>query len=327
LGVGTFHCAGVHEEKWMTRRPEPTRREFAGVAAVIAGHAVLPRSMAKAAPRGYHPTLVAHTIIWLKQYKLQKKAIAENLEAAFASTHRAGYRRVELMPELLGADLRDRTRELLGKCGLAAPIVALREGPLHEEIPAEKTIKAGLELARHAKSMGAVAITFNPQPKRKEERKSDQELDVQARNLNHLGAELHKLGLKLMVHQHGAEMAEDAREWRHEVHHTDPLLVSFCVDVPWVYLGGQNPVEILRVGRKRIASLHLRNLKQGVRTEVLSEGDIDYRAIASALKGDEFQGFLVVELSYQPETQVTRSIEENLRLSRLFSEDVFGLRQ
>jgi hypothetical protein len=32
-----------------------------------------------------------------------------------------------------------------------------------------------------------------------------------------------------------------------------------------------------------------------------------------------------VELAYEPKTQITRSLEEDLRLSRLYAEKIFGL--
>jgi hypothetical protein len=38
-----------------------------------------------------------------------------------------------------------------------------------------------------------------------------------------------------------------------------------------------------------------------------------------------YEGFLVVELAYEKDTVITRSLEEDLRLSRIYTEKVFGL--
>jgi inosose dehydratase len=299
-------------------KPVPTRREFlAGAAALTA-----PAAVAKPA---YRPTLAAQGYIWVQHFRTQKKPLAENVGEALAATRRAGFRRVELPVEFMEQNLRERTVELLAKEKLQFSVVSTA-GPLHDEEAAGKTIAATLDLAQAAKRAGATGITFNAAPKPKDAPKTDQELSIQVRALDRLGAELDRLGLKLMIHQHGAEMADNAREWRYDLQHTDPRLVTFCVDVAWVKLGGQNPVAIVREAGSRLASVHLRNLKQGIRTEAFGDGDIDYRAIARYLKESGFRGFLVVELGYQKETKVTRSIEENLRLSRLFAQEVFGVK-
>ncbi|MCL4402058.1 MAG: sugar phosphate isomerase/epimerase [Acidobacteria bacterium] len=289
----------------------PTRRDFLACGTALA---------ANAAP-GYHPTLAAQGYIWVQHFRLEKKPL--DVAAALAATRRAGFRRVELPVEFMEPNVRGQTLHALRKEELKLAAVSTT-GPVHEPAPAEKTITATLELARTAKGGGAAALVFNAAPKPKDAPKSEAELAIQARSLDRLGAELNRLGLKLMIHQHSAEMAANAREWRYDLRHTDPRLVSFCVDVAWVRLGGQDTAAILREAGPRLAGVHLRNLRGGIRTEAFGDGDIDYRAVARDLRAAGFRGFLVVELGYQPETKLTRSIEENLRLSRLFTQQVFA---
>ena len=166
----------------------------------------------------------------------------------------------------------------------------------------------------------------NPSPKPRGERKTDAELDRQARNLNRLGAELHKQGVRLMVHHHTPEFVENAREWRFQLQHTDPQFVSCCVDVDWAVRGGQEPSAFLREVGTRLASLHLHNDQQGVWMENFGPGDIDYAKVADFLREIKFNKYLVIELAYEKNTQITRSLEEDLRLSRLYAEKVFGLK-
>ena len=54
--------------------------------------------------------------------------------------------------------------------------------------------------------------------------------------------------------------------------------------------GGQDPMTILREAGKRIASLHVRNARNGVWLEELSDGDVDYREVALWLKEIGYQG-------------------------------------
>jgi sugar phosphate isomerase/epimerase len=61
--------------------------------------------------------------------------------------------------------------------------------------------------------------------------------------------------------------------------------------------------------------------------EDFGPGDIDYQKVADYLRKISFNGYLVVELAYERGTQITRSLDEDLRLSRLYTEKVFGLRE
>src|SRR5579885_2760567 len=157
-------------------------------------------------------------------------------------------------------------------------------GPMHEALAADKTIGEALALAQLVKP----------------------------------------LGTRLQLHHHSPEMAENAREWRHIAHNTDAGLVWFCIDVHWVLRGGQDPMTILREAGTRIASLHLRNSRDGVWLEDFGDGDIDYRAVAAFLRQIAFRGILVGELAYEKETKITRTLEQDLRAGREYTRRVFG---
>lgn len=144
--------------------------------------------------------------------------------------------------------------------------------------------------------------------------------------MNQLASKLKPLGLGLMLHHHDPEMAENAREWRHLLQNTPAGLVSLCLDLHWVLRGGQDVMALLRESGARTGGLHLRNSKDNVWTEAFGDGDIDYAPVAAHLRRIGFSGYLMVELAYEKATVITRSLEENLRLSRLYAERVFGVR-
>jgi len=150
-------------------------------------------------------------------------------------------------------------------------------------------------------------------------------LETEAANLNRLGQHLKERGMRLMLHQHDPDMEENAREWRSNLRHTDPKLLWFCVDVHWVFRGKQQPMELLKEAGQRIASLHLRNSVKGVWSESLGDGDVDYRAVAKFLHQIKYKGFLAVELAYEKDTNPTRPLEEDLKLSREYAEKIFGI--
>ena len=116
----------------------------------------------------------------------------------------------------------------------------------------------------------------------------------------------------------------DSMEFRHNLDHTDPELVSLCYDVHWVYRGGVDPVALLNQYAVRCKMLHLRQSHKGIWTEFLGDGDVDYRQVAEVLHGANFEGWLFVELAIETKTQFTRPLKENARLSREYVRAMFA---
>jgi len=269
------------------------------------------------------PRFSMETYIWIQYAERNHKTLGECLDEVIPMAPAAGFKNVELNDSFLTPQLRDRTHSLVVSNGLRAPSV-YAGGAMHTRELAEQTIKNAIEIAEFSKPLGCRAIVTDPIPKPQRARKSDAELAVQAESLNRLGRELSRRGVQLWVHNHDAEMVENAREWRRNLTGTDPKYVWMCIDLDWVHQGGQDPLGLLREAGKRVAALHLRNSKDRLWLESFSDGDIDYRKIAAYLKSAKLSPLLVVELAYRKETTVTRPLVEDLRLSRLYAQKIFG---
>lgn len=269
--------------------------------------------------------LVCQVYIWTQHFAAQHASLLDHIDEIFRKTRQAGFRRVELMSAFVRTpELQDKTGSMLREHGL--DLAALYHGgPFHEEGTADKTLAETLEFAQAARRLGCRRINFNPSPKPAKAPKSEDELKIQVKYLNRLGRELRARDMALMVHQHDAEMRDNAREWRYQLRYTDSELVGICLDLHWVYRGGQDPMELLRESGNRLQSLHLRNSRNGVWLETLGPGDIDYQAVRDHLRRTGYRGLLVVELAYEKDTVITRPLEENLRLSGQFAEKVFGV--
>ncbi len=292
-----------------------TRREMlAGFSATAAG-------LAKAR---YAPVLAVQAYVWQQQLAREKRSFADGLPGVFESFASAGYHHAELTSLFVAPAVVARTAALLKQHKLNLPII-YNGGAMHTEAEAQATIKQCIEVAATAQSLGAKALDVNCNPKPKQERKSDEELAVQARAIDQLAREIHTRGMRLFIHQHAPEMKENAREWRHILAHTDPKLVEICFDVHWALRGGMDPMTLLRECSSRLGALHLRNSKNGVWLEDFSDGEVDYRAVASHLKKTGFSGYLVVELAYDKDTAITRPLAESLKLSREYAEKVFEI--
>jgi len=254
----------------------------------------------------------------------QHKELADVLDEIFPMARNAGFRNIELNQGFLTPELRSRVLEHVHANGLRMPSVYVG-GPMHQRSLAERTISQALEIADLCKPSGCRAVINNPDPKPHDVPKTDAQLAVQVKMLDLMGRELAKRGFQFWTHAHAPQMADNAREWRYNLRHTDPQYVWVCLDIDWVYQGGQDPMELLREAGRRVASLHLRNSHNKLWLESFSTGDIDYSQIASYVRKLNLEPLLVVELAYRKQTVITRPLEEDLRLSRIYAERVFGL--
>jgi hypothetical protein len=268
-----------------------------------------PAALLSLAAKRYQPGgLSVEGYIFQQYAQRQHKTLGEVLDEIFPMAHQAGFRNIELNQGFLTPELRNRVLDLVSANSLRMPSVYVG-GSMHRRDLAERTINQALEIAALCKKHGCRAIINNPDPKPHDVPKTDAELAVQVKMLDLMGRELAIRGFEFWTHAHAPQMADNAREWRYNLHHTDPKVVWIC----------------LEAGR-RVASLHLRNSHHKVWLESFTTGDIDYRQIASYLQQINLKPLLVVELAYMKETVVTRPLEEDLRLSRLYAERVFGLR-
>ena len=292
-----------------------TRREFAAAAAGAIA--------ASAAPK-YQPRFAGQTYVWSQHFARLKQPLEAHRDEVLSAFHNAGYTEMELFTPFVAPEVAAGTYELLDKYKLRAPIVYFG-GAMHTKEDADSTVTKALEFVERIQNpLRLQALNFNANPKPRSERKTDAELDIQARAIERLGAELAKRKVRLFLHQHAPEMAENAREWRHVLRNTDKRRVEICLDVHWIFRGGQDVMTLLEEAAPRLGSMHLRNSRNKIWTEELADGDVDYRAVARYLKQVGFRGWLIPELAWDNETQITRPLEENLRRSLEYTKSVFA---
>ncbi|MDE3165204.1 MAG: TIM barrel protein [Acidobacteriota bacterium] len=295
-----------------------TRREALGAVA-----AAWTPFRAAAAP--YRPRISVACYIATQQFAARGIRPLDGLEETFRGFREAGFRRVELIDSFLTRELRERTLALMKQFDLSCSM-AYHGGPMHEDDGAARTIAATVELAKAVQPLGAEGMVINCDPLPHNLRKTDEQLRTEASNLERLGRELRALGMKPCLHHHAPDLAEGGREWLYMLHNTDPGLVWMCPDADWIRFAKLDIVGVLREAGRRIADIHLRNSVDGVWTEDLGPGDVDYAAVARSFLAIGYDGYLCVELGYAKETKVTRSLVENLRRSREFVERTFEVK-
>ncbi|HEY3282082.1 MAG TPA: sugar phosphate isomerase/epimerase [Armatimonadota bacterium] len=92
-------------------------------------------------------------------------------------------------------------------------------------------------------------------------------------------------GIDFCYHNHAWEF--EVFDGKKAIHYlaevTDPELVKLCVDVYWVHVGGENPVEFIERYANRIGYFHFKDGAPGSFTE-LGKGEVDLKACLAAAR-------------------------------------------
>ena len=189
--------------------------------------------------------------IWQNYASREKKPLVELIGELFETAPYAGFQNIELNDGFFGPQLKNRVIELTRTHKLSMPSVYVG-GTMHDRDLADKTIARALEIGALCREFGCEAVVHNPNTKPAPGRKTDAELAIQADSLNRMGRSLADHGLQLRVHHHTAELVEDAREWRHILHSTEPKHVTLCLDLEHAQHGDMDPNALLREAGSRV---------------------------------------------------------------------------
>jgi sugar phosphate isomerase/epimerase len=154
-------------------------------------------------------------------------------------------------------------------------------------------------------------------------RKTPEQLDAQVEFLRRIFALCARHGIVPNLHNHTYEVENDQHDLRGTLARLPEARLG--PDLNWLVRGGVDPVAFIRQHGARIVFLHLRDQKKDGRwSEALGEGDMDYGAIAAALREISFQGDAVIELAHEKDFKPTRPLGESFRLSREFARQTLG---
>jgi inosose dehydratase len=119
-----------------------------------------------------------------------------------------------------------------------------------------------------------------------------------------------ELGLRSSLHPHAGTAIEDRASVLRLAESSD---VPFCLDTGHLFIGGTDPLELVKQDPGRIAHVHLKDVRGGIATTVsrgdssyieavraalyvpLGTGDLDIGGIVRALEGAGYQGWYVLE--------------------------------
>lgn len=244
-----------------------------------------------------------------------------DLNSILAEIAGAGYTGFEIGAQHLDLNAPATFRQLLAAHGLR--VVGLHVGGEIYNPQAVTEALANLERTiAFAAEVGATYLPFSGKMKgaaAAESHKTETELSVQAESLNRIGELARAAGLSLCYHNHFWEIEANARELRHLLAHTDPTLVSLCLDVAWVQRGGSDPVALAREVFDRVGYFHFKDTTADEWME-LGRGIVDLPGLAALLDERRYNGWIVVE---QDETR--GPAVESATISRAYLQELLGI--
>lgn len=276
-----------------------SRRQFVGSLAALAGTGLLMANQSgQAKPLVAKSSISCNAYTWNTFYQRANKQWMADPDASLTDYVASGLTSYE--PAVNNPEEVKKLAPYLKKYGLAMPSLYVNSS-LHQPNEAQQSIDSVLAIADAANPLGTRIIVTNPNPIKwgSEADKTDTELIEQAKNLNHLGAELRKRGITLAYHTHAPEHRQAAREFHHMLLATAPQNVSLCLDAHWVYRGSGNSqvalFDVIKLYGPRISEVHIRQSKDGIWQETFGKGDIDYQRLAADLTALGIRPNLVLE--------------------------------
>lgn len=127
-------------------------------------------------------------------------------------------------------------------------------------------------------------------------------------------------GMKIVYHHHMGTVVQTAAEIDRLMTATDPALVWLLLDTGHIYYsdGGTSPLEVLRKHGKRIAHVHLKDIRDPVKRRVIDgklsflqsvkegaftvpgDGNVDFPPVLAELARIGYEGWMVVEAEQDP---------------------------
>lgn len=147
---------------------------------------------------------------------------------------------------------------------------------------------------------------------------NDAEWDKFAKGMNRLGEIANSMGIRLVYHHHMGTVVQTAEEIDRMMEMTDPDKFALLYDTGHLAYCGQDYLAVLKKYAKRIAHVHLKDIRpevvekvkkeklsflQGVRAgafTVPGDGCIDFAPVFDTLDESGYEGWMIVEAEQDP---------------------------
>lgn len=262
---------------------------------------------------------------WVYAAKQPGNELTPILPQIFADMKAAGLEGIELMHTALRpADAVERIGALAKQHQL--PIIGSSFGAAMWDRQQHAAIaeQAELVIPRLAKLGGrTLGLSVGALKGGAKVRKTPEHFDAQVEMLRRIFALCATHRVTPNLHNHTYEVENELHDLKGTLSRLPEARLG--PDLNWLVRGGVAPAAFIREYGSKIIFLHLRDQKKDGRwSEAVGEGDMDFPAIAAALKATRFQGDAVIELAHERDFTPTRPLRESFRMSREFVRTSFG---
>jgi sugar phosphate isomerase/epimerase len=290
-----------------------SRRKLLGGVAGLVGAALTQAASRK-------PVVAAHP--WVYAATQPQYDIYPILDRIFADMSWAGVEAIELMSTALEAnEAVQRVGELSRKYKL--PVIGMSHGA-EMYIRSQRAAildKTELLIGRLAQVGGRTLGTSVGDPGSR--KKTPEELNAQAEVVSKLMDICAKHKVVLNLHNHIYEVRDEEYDLKATLARVPG--VKLGPDLDWLKGAGIDPVDFIHRYGNRIVYAHLRDrTADGVWSEAMGEGVMDYAAIGRALRDVKFEGDVAIELAHPRGFRPTRPLRESLKMSREYVRKTMG---
>jgi sugar phosphate isomerase/epimerase len=302
----------------MSRAEDRSRRQFLRTVAA-AGVGVAGGRLARADEAPAKVIVGAHP--WVYAAKLPNYDITPELDRIFADMAYAGVDGIELMHNALYPDGAVGRIKRLSE-GHHLPVIGTSySAMMWDAAKRDETLADARRVIERLAAVGGktlgTSVGSAPRPK------TPEQLDAQASVLREISKIAADQGVTVNLHNHTYEVENGQHDLKGTLSRIPDAKLG--PDLNWLVRGGVDPAAFLNEHGKQVVFLHLRNqYADGKWSEALDEGDMDYKAIAAALKAIPFTGHAVIELAHERDFTPTRPLRESLRRSRAYVREVLG---
>lgn len=159
-----------------------------------------------------------------------------------------------------------------------------------------------------AKALGIEVLTADPQPN----------------SFDCLDKLTEEYGIKIAIHNHGPQDVRYGTVDKVLAAVKDhSKMIGACVDCGHTIRSGEKPHEVIKALGDRVISMHLKDWVTGGEEQILGEGNIDLKAVATELKALKFGGPVMLEFELSPEDP-SPGMKKGLANWKAAVEDVYG---
>ncbi|MBC7887271.1 MAG: sugar phosphate isomerase/epimerase [Ferruginibacter sp.] len=153
--------------------------------------------------------------------------------------------------------------------------------------------------------------------------KTATELDAQAGLLKKIIVICNENGVEANLHNHTYEVENGLHDLKGTMARIPGIKLG--PDLNWLIRAGVNPVDFINTYGNQIVYLHIRDqYADGKWTEYIGQGVTDFKAIAMALKAQNFKGNAAIELAFPAGFTPVNPLKEDWKMSRQYVKKIFG---